>query len=96
MMEQGIVKNLKSLTNMVESCKDEYLKFELEYQQAMVVKTETAKAATLDILAMKEKSCEIWLSGSSQVLNFGCTSPEKVMVNNDVGMYHSSPPFSFA
>ncbi|CAI0455864.1 unnamed protein product [Linum tenue] len=46
------VKNLKCLANMVESCKDEYLKFELEYQQVMVVKTETAKAATLDILAM--------------------------------------------
>ncbi|CAI0455429.1 unnamed protein product [Linum tenue] len=46
------VKNLKSLANMVESCKDEYLKFELEYQQVVVVKTETAKAATLDILAM--------------------------------------------
>lgn len=27
------VKNLKSLANMVESCRDDYLKFELEYQQ---------------------------------------------------------------
>ncbi|RZB80952.1 Protease Do-like 9, partial [Glycine soja] len=27
------VKNLKSLDNMVESCDDDYLKFDLEYQQ---------------------------------------------------------------
>ena len=27
------MKNLKSLANMVESCEDEYLKFDLEYQQ---------------------------------------------------------------
>ncbi|KAK4486100.1 hypothetical protein RD792_008768 [Penstemon davidsonii] len=45
------VKNLKSLADMVESCNDEYLKFDLEYQQIVVLKTETAKAATLDILS---------------------------------------------
>ncbi|CAI9787287.1 unnamed protein product [Fraxinus pennsylvanica] len=45
------VKNLKSLASMVESCNDEYLKFDLEYQQIVVLKTKTAKAATLDILA---------------------------------------------
>ncbi|CAN0924443.1 Protease Do-like 9 [Linum grandiflorum] len=45
------VKNLKSLALMVESCQDEYLKFELEYQQVVVLKNETAKAATLDILS---------------------------------------------
>lgn len=44
------VKNLKSLANMVESCNDEFLKFELEYQQIVVLRAETAKAATLDIL----------------------------------------------
>ncbi|KAF7819619.1 protease Do-like 9 [Senna tora] len=44
------VKNLKSLVSMVESCEDEYLKFDLEYQQIVVLKTSTAKAATLDIL----------------------------------------------
>ncbi|KAG5059833.1 Protease Do-like 9 [Glycine soja] len=44
------VKNLKSLANMVESCDDDYLKFDLEYQQKVVLKTSTAKAATLDIL----------------------------------------------
>ncbi|KAI4352701.1 hypothetical protein L6164_006925 [Bauhinia variegata] len=44
------VKNLKSLASMVESCDDEYLKFDLEYQQIVVLKTSTAKAATLDIL----------------------------------------------
>ncbi|KAF3444690.1 hypothetical protein FNV43_RR14383 [Rhamnella rubrinervis] len=45
------VKNLKSLATMVESCDEEYLKFDLEYEQIVVLKTETARAATLDILA---------------------------------------------
>ncbi|KAJ7974525.1 Protease Do-like 9 [Quillaja saponaria] len=44
------VKNLKTLASMVESCDHEYLKFDLEYQQIAVLKTSTAKAATLDIL----------------------------------------------
>ncbi|KAL9315628.1 hypothetical protein ACSQ67_016629 [Phaseolus vulgaris] len=44
------VKNLKNLASMVESCDDEYLKFDLEYQQIVVLKASTAKAATLDIL----------------------------------------------
>ncbi|CAA0826750.1 Protease Do-like 9 [Striga hermonthica] len=45
------VKNLKSLARMVESCDDEYLKFDLEYQQIAVLQTKNAKAATLDILS---------------------------------------------
>ncbi|KAL3642463.1 Protease Do-like 9 [Castilleja foliolosa] len=44
------VKNLKSLAMMVESCDDEYLKFDLEFQQIVVLQTKKAKAATLDIL----------------------------------------------
>ncbi|KAI8543612.1 hypothetical protein RHMOL_Rhmol08G0231800 [Rhododendron molle] len=44
------VKNLKSLASMVESCDDEFLKFDLEYQQIVVLRTKAAKAATLDIL----------------------------------------------
>ncbi|GMN45835.1 hypothetical protein TIFTF001_015023 [Ficus carica] len=44
-------RNLKSLASMVESCTDEYLRFDLEYQQIVVLRTKTAKAATLDILA---------------------------------------------
>ncbi|KAK6928288.1 PDZ domain [Dillenia turbinata] len=44
------VKNLKSLAHMVESCTDEFLKFDLDYQQIVVLQTATAKAATLDIL----------------------------------------------
>lgn len=46
------VKNLKSLASMVESCDEEFLKFDLEYQQIVILRTETAKAATLDILKM--------------------------------------------
>ncbi|KAF2308584.1 hypothetical protein GH714_010934 [Hevea brasiliensis] len=45
------VKNLKNLADMVESCDDEFLKFDLEYQQVVVLHTKNAKAATLDILA---------------------------------------------
>ncbi|CAI9112552.1 OLC1v1013017C1 [Oldenlandia corymbosa var. corymbosa] len=44
------VKNLKSLASMVESCNDEFLQFDLEYQQIVVLQTKGAKAATLDIL----------------------------------------------
>ncbi|KAJ8452407.1 hypothetical protein Cgig2_006212 [Carnegiea gigantea] len=44
------VKNLKSLATMVESCKDEFMKFDLEYDQIVVLRTKTAKATTLDIL----------------------------------------------
>ncbi|KMZ65479.1 hypothetical protein ZOSMA_31G00650 [Zostera marina] len=44
------VKNLKDLANRVESCNDEFLQFDLEYQQIVVLRTETAKAATVDIL----------------------------------------------
>ncbi|XP_062168906.1 protease Do-like 9 [Alnus glutinosa] len=45
------VKNLKSLATMVESCEEEFLKFDLEYQQIVVLRTKTAKAATVNILA---------------------------------------------
>ncbi|KAK9925235.1 hypothetical protein M0R45_033564 [Rubus argutus] len=44
------VKNLKNLASMVESCDDDYLKFDLEYNQMVALRTKTAKAATLDIL----------------------------------------------
>ncbi|KAL1819502.1 hypothetical protein ACET3Z_014371 [Daucus carota] len=44
------VKNLKGLAYMVENCDEEYMKFNLEYQQIVVLQTEKAKAATTDIL----------------------------------------------
>ncbi|KAJ0960401.1 hypothetical protein J5N97_001763 [Dioscorea zingiberensis] len=44
------VKNLKGLATMVEKCNNEFLQFELEYQQIVVLQTKTAKAATMDIL----------------------------------------------
>lgn len=46
------LKNLKSLATMVENCKDEFLQFDLEYEQIVVLQTKTAKAATPDILTM--------------------------------------------
>ncbi|KAL6861312.1 hypothetical protein ACP4OV_017012 [Aristida adscensionis] len=45
------VKNLKHLASMVENCKEEFLKFDLDYDQMVVLETKTAKAATQDILA---------------------------------------------
>ncbi|KAI7739690.1 hypothetical protein M8C21_019639 [Ambrosia artemisiifolia] len=44
------VKNLKSLADMVESCTEEFLKFDLEYEQIVVLRTKMAKKATRDIL----------------------------------------------
>lgn len=44
------VKNLKELATMVENCDDEFLQFDLEYEQIVVLETKTAKAATSDIL----------------------------------------------
>eukprot|EP00249_Psilotum_nudum_P010396 c22518_g2_i1 orf=419-2386(-) len=44
------VKNLKHLAHMVETCKEVFLRFDLEYEQIVVLETEKAKAATLDIL----------------------------------------------
>ncbi|CAM6105357.1 unnamed protein product [Calypogeia fissa] len=45
------VRNLKHLVKMVENCEDQFLRFDLEYQQIVVLETKTAKAATVDILA---------------------------------------------
>ncbi|KAA3458301.1 protease Do-like 9 [Gossypium australe] len=45
------MKNLRRLAEMVENCDDEFLKFDLEYDQIVVLRTKTAKAATPDILA---------------------------------------------
>ncbi|XP_078175048.1 protease Do-like 9 [Carex rostrata] len=44
------VKNLKGLVQMVEKCKEGFLKFDMEYQQIVVLETKSAKAATHDIL----------------------------------------------
>ncbi|GJY75382.1 protease Do-like protein 9 [Tanacetum coccineum] len=44
------VKNLKILADMVESCTEEFLKFDLEYEQIVVLRTKMAKEATRDIL----------------------------------------------
>ncbi|KAG8488116.1 hypothetical protein CXB51_018266 [Gossypium anomalum] len=45
------VTNLRRLAEMVENCDDEFLKLDLEYEQTVVLRTKTAKAATPDILA---------------------------------------------
>uniref|UniRef100_A0A7I4DFC6 Protease Do-like PDZ domain-containing protein n=3 Tax=Physcomitrium patens TaxID=3218 RepID=A0A7I4DFC6_PHYPA len=45
------VRNLKHLAIMVEKCTDPFLRFDLEYQQIVVLETNAAKAATPEILA---------------------------------------------
>lgn len=44
------VRNLKHLAHMVETCKEEFLRLDLEYQQMIVLETKKAKAATEEIL----------------------------------------------
>jgi len=44
------VKNLKHLATIVEECNEAFLKFDLDYDQLVVLETKTAKAATQDIL----------------------------------------------
>jgi hypothetical protein len=44
------VKNLKHLAAMVEAATTPFLRFDLEYDQVMVLETEPAKAATPSIL----------------------------------------------
>ncbi|KHG08084.1 Protease Do-like 9 [Gossypium arboreum] len=45
------VKNLRRLVEMAENSDDEFLKFDLEYEQIVVLRIKTAKVATPDILA---------------------------------------------
>ncbi|EMS45662.1 Protease Do-like 9 [Triticum urartu] len=44
------VNNLKQLATMVEDCNEEFLKFDMDYDQVVVLETKTARAATQDIL----------------------------------------------
>ncbi|ERM99532.1 hypothetical protein AMTRI_Chr10g230760 [Amborella trichopoda] len=44
------IKNLKHLANLVENYEGEFLQFNLDYQQIVVLETKTARAATVDIL----------------------------------------------
>lgn len=44
------IKNLRELAKMVESFNGEFLQFDLEYEQVVVLETKKAKAATPDIL----------------------------------------------
>ncbi|XP_062233212.1 protease Do-like 9 [Phragmites australis] len=45
-----LIKNLRHLVTMVEECNEEFLKFDLDYDQVVALETKTAKAATRDIL----------------------------------------------
>jgi len=42
--------NLKQLVTMVDECESEYLTFDLDYNQKLVLKADRAKAATAEVL----------------------------------------------
>ncbi|KAK9829857.1 hypothetical protein WJX72_008281 [[Myrmecia] bisecta] len=44
------VNNLRDLVQAVDTCKDKFLRFELEYNQMVVLETQVARDATADIL----------------------------------------------
>ena len=44
------VKNLRSLAEMVLSCKDKYCRFDLEYNELVIIETEKVHSATRDIM----------------------------------------------
>lgn len=46
------VKNLRGLMEVAESSEDKYLRFQMEYNQLLVMETAAARAATPDILTM--------------------------------------------
>ena len=46
------VKNLRGLMEAVEACKDKYLRFQMEYNQLVIMEREAARKATEDILTM--------------------------------------------
>ncbi len=41
---------LKDLVDIVDSCKSEFLRFDLEYDATVIIETEVARAATKDIM----------------------------------------------
>ena len=46
------INSLHDLVAIVDGCKDEFLRFELEYNATVVIETAVARAATKDIMAM--------------------------------------------
>ena len=44
------VSNLKQMAGMVDACKEQYLRFELDHDILVVLRTKEAHAATRDIL----------------------------------------------
>ncbi|XP_058197151.1 protease Do-like 9 isoform X3 [Rhododendron vialii] len=56
-----LVKGLKSLVSMVESCGDEFMKFTLENHKILVLRTDIARARTPDILKAYDIPCAMSL-----------------------------------
>ncbi|KAI8523071.1 hypothetical protein RHMOL_Rhmol13G0046100 [Rhododendron molle] len=56
-----LVKGLKSLVSMVESCDDEFMKFTLENRKILVLRTDIARARTPDILKAYDIPCAMSL-----------------------------------
>lgn len=44
------IHSLRRLVNLVDSCKDKYLHFDLDYNQKVVLETKAARAATKSVL----------------------------------------------
>ena len=44
------VKNLKSLASMVLACKDKYCRFDLEYNELVIIETDKLRKATMDVM----------------------------------------------
>lgn len=57
------VKNLSDLTKRVEGCRDQYIRFDLEYNQIVILEREAAHAATKDIMTVhcipKDRSADL-------------------------------------
>ena len=51
-MNGKAVNNLRELVQVVDACKQQYLKFELQYDVTVIIETTVARAATKDIMAM--------------------------------------------
>lgn len=46
------VSNLRGLVDTVDACKDEYLRFDLQYNATVVIETGVARAATKEVMTM--------------------------------------------
>ncbi|KAI8465037.1 MAG: trypsin-like cysteine/serine peptidase domain-containing protein [Monoraphidium minutum] len=67
--------NLAQLVKLVDACADEYLHFDLDYNQKIVLRTDRAKEATLEVLEThciaSDRSPDLQAGGAAGVTNGG-------------------------